>query len=92
MMRFFKFFNFRNKLFFGHVWWPKSHVNMATMFLYAVQTKSSDIINHYFFEPDHSIMESDSVHVHIETKSKNINVFDPSSWYALIQTIKIYST
>uniref|UniRef100_A0A6P7H5J0 Uncharacterized protein LOC114347285 isoform X2 n=1 Tax=Diabrotica virgifera virgifera TaxID=50390 RepID=A0A6P7H5J0_DIAVI len=63
------------------------NVNMVSMFLYAVKNlESVFIINHFFFEPGHSMMECDSVHAHIEKKSRNVDIFDPSGWYAVIRT------
>lgn len=61
------------------------NVNITAMFLYAVQTLDIEIIDHFFFEPGHSQMECDSVHAHIESASKNIEIFDPSGWYTVVR-------
>ena len=61
------------------------NVNMVSMWLYAVSHLNIKIINHFFFEPGHSQMECDSVHAKIETKSKNVEIFDPSGWYTLVR-------
>lgn len=30
-------------------------------------------------------MECDSVHAHIENAAKNVNIYDPSGWYTVVQ-------
>lgn len=42
-------------------------------------------IDHVYFEPGHSEMESDSVHSKIETKAKNRPVYIPTDWEQLIR-------
>ena len=62
------------------------NINMCTMFLYAVQTMNIPVIDQCFFEAGHSVMECDSVHANIERAAKNINIYDPSGWFTVVQT------
>lgn len=57
----------------------------SSMFLYAVENLDVPEIDHLFFEPGHSQMECDSVHAHIETSSKSIDIFDPSGWFTTVR-------
>lgn len=61
------------------------NINVTTMFYFAVNNLNILEITQYFFEPGHSQMECDSVHAHIETKVKHINIFHPSGWYTAVQ-------
>jgi len=55
------------------------------MVLYAAQKFDIPVITQNFFEPRHSVMECDSVHAHIENAAKNMNIYDPSEWYTVVQ-------
>ncbi|KAJ8927071.1 hypothetical protein NQ314_020507, partial [Rhamnusium bicolor] len=58
---------------------------VSAMCLYAVETLPIPVIDQIFFEPGHSQMECDSVHAHVETVSKDLEIFDPSDWYTAIR-------
>lgn len=62
------------------------NINVAIMFLIAAQKFNFPVINQVFFEPGHSFMECDSVHAHIESASRNIEIYDPSGWYTVTRT------
>ncbi|CAH2237441.1 jg3570 [Pararge aegeria aegeria] len=61
------------------------NVNLAAVLLYAVQILDIPEIEQGYFEPGHSMMEVDSVHAHIETSSKNVNIYHPSGWYTAVR-------
>lgn len=61
------------------------NVNFCAMLLYAVHKFDIPVITQHFFEPGHSVMECDSVHAHIENAAKNVNIYDPSGWYTVVQ-------
>ncbi|KAJ8959579.1 hypothetical protein NQ314_006228 [Rhamnusium bicolor] len=58
---------------------------VSAMCLYTVETLPIPVIDQIFFEPGHSQMECDSVHAHVETVSKDLEIFDPSGWYTAIR-------
>lgn len=61
------------------------NVYITTMFLHAINNLDIPIISNLFFESGHSQMECDSVHAHIEERSKNIDIFNPSGWYTVVR-------
>jgi len=61
------------------------NVNFCALLLYAVHKFDIPVITQHFFEPGHSVMECDSVHAHIENATKNVNIYDPSGWYTVVQ-------
>lgn len=58
---------------------------VVSAYLYAISKANTlEVINHKFFEPGHSQMESDSMHAVIENTKKKTVVYVPSQWHTII--------
>ena len=57
------------------------------MYLFA-STKYKVSVTHRFLEVGHTQNEGDSMHALIERQSKNVSIFSPDDWVAIIKTAK----
>ena len=45
-------------------------------------------INHMFLEKGHTETENDSVHATIERKARNIEIYSPQQWFAVVRSAR----
>ena len=45
-------------------------------------------INHTFLEKGHTETENDSVHATIERKARNIEIYSPQQWFAVVRSAR----
>ncbi|KAE8740401.1 hypothetical protein FOCC_FOCC014080 [Frankliniella occidentalis] len=69
-------------------WSQNKNSKVLSMFNLAC-VKYGITITHRFLEKGHTHMEVDNVHACIENRSKNLDIFTPGQWYAIIKSAKI---
>ena len=75
-------------IFYSDNCWSQNK-NKFVFSMYNMATFRFDIkITHRYLEKGHTHMEVDSIHALIERTSKNIEIFTPSQWYAVMKAAK----